>query len=84
MLRPALDAAHAGVSDRALRVAVGVVALAGLAVASYLTYVHYRPDALVCTGGGGCETVQESDYATLVGVPVALLGVLAYASRARA
>lgn len=67
-------------SDRALRVAVGVVAFAGLAIAAYLTYVHYRPDALLCTGGGGCETVQASDYATLVGVPVALLGVVAYAS----
>jgi uncharacterized membrane protein len=66
------------VSDRALRLAVATVAVAGLAVASYLTYVHYRPAALVCTGGGGCETVQESDYATLVGVPVALLGALAY------
>jgi uncharacterized membrane protein len=65
-------------SDRAIRVAVFVVAGAGLAVASYLTYVHYQPDALVCTGSGGCETVQESDYATLAGVPVALLGLLAY------
>jgi uncharacterized membrane protein len=68
------------VSDKALRLAVATVAVAGLAVASYLTYVHYRPAALVCTGGGGCETVQESDYATLVGVPVALLGALAYAA----
>ncbi len=67
-------------SDRALRIAVAVVALAGLAIAAYLTYVHYRPDALVCTAGGGCETVQESEYATLVGVPVALLGVVAYAA----
>ncbi len=67
-------------SDRAPRVAVAVVALAGLAVASYLTYVHYRPEALVCRSSGGCETVQESDYATLVGVPVALLGLFAYAA----
>ena len=67
-------------SDRSLRVAIAAVALAGLAVASYLTYVHYRPGALICTGGGGCETVQESDYATLAGVPVALLGLLAYAA----
>ena len=65
-------------SDRALRLAIGAVALAGLAVAAYLTAVHYRPDALVCTASGGCETVQESDYATLAGVPVALLGLLAY------
>ncbi len=67
-------------SDRALRVAVGAVALAGLAVAGYLTYVHYRPEALVCTATGGCETVQQSEYATLAGIPVALLGLLAYAA----
>ena len=67
-------------SDRVLRLGVAVIAAAGAAVAGYLTYVHYRPDALVCTGGGGCETVQDSSYAELVGVPVALLGLLAYAA----
>lgn len=67
-------------SDRILRIGVAAVALAGMAIAGYLTYVHYRPDALICTGGGGCETVQESSYAELAGVPIALLGVVAYAS----
>ena len=67
-------------SDRTARIALAVVATAGLVLASYLTYVHYRPDALVCTGSGGCETVQESDYATVVGVPVALLGLVLYAA----
>jgi len=66
------------VSDRALRAGVALVALAGTAVAGYLTYVHYRPDALICTSSGGCETVQESSYAELVGIPVALLGLIAY------
>ena len=65
-------------SDRALRVAVALVALVGVAVAGYLTYVHYQPDALICTSGGGCETVQESSYAELAGIPVALLGLLGY------
>lgn len=65
-------------SDRALRAAVALVALAGTAIAGYLTYVHYRPAALICTGSGGCETVQESSYADLAGIPVALLGLCAY------
>lgn len=65
-------------SDRALRAGVAVIALAGVAVAGYLTYVHYRPGALICTSGGGCETVQESSYAELFGVPVALFGLGAY------
>lgn len=67
-------------NDRVLRLAAALVAAAGAAVAGYLTYVHYRPDALVCTGGGGCEAVQESRYAEVVGVPVALLGLVAYAA----
>jgi uncharacterized membrane protein len=66
------------VSDRALRAGVGLVALAGAGVAGYLTYVHYQPHALICTAGGGCETVQDSSYAELLGIPVALLGLLAY------
>ena len=65
-------------SDRALRVATGAVALAGAALAGYLTWVHYDESALVCVAGGGCKTVQQSAYAEIAGVPVALLGLLAY------
>jgi len=67
-------------SDRALRVAAAGVALAGLAVAGYLTWVHYDEAALVCVAGGGCETVQQSSYAELAGIPVALLGLFGYAA----
>jgi len=66
------------VNDRTLRVAAGCVALAGVAVAGYLTWVHYDRGALVCVAGGGCETVQRSSYAELAGIPVALLGLVAY------
>jgi uncharacterized membrane protein len=65
------------VTDRALRLALGVVALAGVGVAGYLTYVHYDESALICTTGG-CEQVQQSEYAELAGIPVALLGLLAW------
>ena len=65
-------------SDRALRIAAGGIALAGIAVAGYLTWVHYDESALVCVAGGGCETVQQSDYAEIAGLPVALLGLVSY------
>jgi uncharacterized membrane protein len=68
------------VTDRALRVALLVVSVAGIAVAAYLTYVHYQPAALVCTTGGGCETVQDSKYAVLVGIPIAIFGLGAWAA----
>lgn len=64
-------------SDRAARSLLAVAALAGLAIASYLTIVHYRGGAPICATNG-CEIVQESRYAELLGVPVALLGTLAF------
>jgi uncharacterized membrane protein len=66
------------VTDRSLRVVAAVVAVAGVAVAGYLTWVHFDDAVLVCVAGGGCETVQQSEYAEIVGVPVALLGLGAY------
>jgi len=60
-----------------LRVAVAVLALVAAAIASYLTILHYTHNAPVCPTSG-CETVQRSHYAELVGIPVALLGLLAY------
>ncbi|HEU0246194.1 MAG TPA: vitamin K epoxide reductase family protein [Gaiellaceae bacterium] len=65
-------------NDRVLRAPTAAVALAGIAVAGYLTWAHYANSAVVCVAGGGCETVQESEYAEIAGLPVALLGVIAY------
>ena len=65
-------------TDRLPRRAVGALALAGVGIAAYLTWAHYRPEELVCFAGSGCETVQRSSYAELGPVPVALLGLVAY------
>jgi uncharacterized membrane protein len=62
-----------------LRIAIAVVSLVGVAIAGYLTYVHYAHVAPICSSGG-CEKVQTSKYAELAGIPVALLGLLAYLS----
>ena len=61
-----------------LRVAAVVLATIGICIAAYLTYVHYDDVQVLCTGGGGCEKVQKSEYSKLLGVPVALLGLLGY------
>lgn len=66
-------------SERRLRIAAAVLALAGIGVAGYLTWIHYADLEPICAGGsGGCEKVQTSDYAELAGVPVALLGLIGY------
>lgn len=54
-----------------------ILSIAGMAVAGYLTYVHYNLGALVC-GVGDCETVQASEYSEVFGIPIAILGLLAY------
>jgi uncharacterized membrane protein len=68
------------VNDRRLRQVAIVLALIGLGVAAYLTYVHYDGIQPVCGLGGDCEKVQTSEWADLAGVPVALLGLIGYAA----
>lgn len=65
-------------SDRRLRQVAIVLALIGLGVAGYLTYIHYEGIKPVCGLGGDCEKVQTSEWAYLAGVPVALLGLIGY------
>jgi uncharacterized membrane protein len=68
-------------SDRGLARATLALALLGVAIAGYLTWVHYAGLEPLCAGGGGgCERVQSSAYAELGGVPVALIGLLGYAA----
>ena len=70
--------ATATLADRRLRIAIGVIALIGIGIAGYLTYVHYAGLKVVCLSSGGCETVQASRYSKLDGVPVAVLGLAGY------
>ena len=65
-------------AETPLRVGMALVAVAGLAVAGYLTAVRAAGHSPTCVVGGGCATVQESAYAELLGVPVAVLGLLTY------
>jgi uncharacterized membrane protein len=60
-----------------LRTPIVAACVVGIAIAAYLTYVHYAHTSPVCTTGG-CEKVQKSKYAELGGAPVALLGLIAY------
>jgi uncharacterized membrane protein len=66
------------VSDRRLRLAAIVLAIAGLGVATYLTYIHYKGINPACGLGANCIKVQTSEWSKLAGVPVAVLGLLGY------
>jgi uncharacterized membrane protein len=66
-------------TDRRLRGAIFALALVGLGVAAYLTYVHYEDIKPVCGLGGDCQKVQTSQWSEIGGVPVALIGLIGYA-----
>jgi uncharacterized membrane protein len=57
---------------------VAIVAVAGLADATYLTVQALTGETLSCGGSPDCFRVLGSSYAKLGGVPVAILGALAY------
>jgi uncharacterized membrane protein len=61
------------------RILLLVLAVLGVLISAYLTWTHFAGLTPVCTGSGeGCETVQSSRYASLLGIPVAVLGLIAY------
>jgi uncharacterized membrane protein len=61
-----------------LYTAVAIVAVAGLADATYLTVQVLTGEILSCGGSPDCFRVLGSSYAKLGGIPVAILGALAY------
>ena len=57
-----------------------IVALAGLADATYLTVQALTGETLVCGGSPDCFRVLGSSYARVGGIPLSLFGSLAYFS----
>jgi uncharacterized membrane protein len=64
-------------TERRLRGVIAAFATLGAAVAGYLVVERYTGGVISCSTGG-CETVQQSTYSSLAGVPVAVLGLCAY------
>lgn len=60
---------------------IPVLAVLGMGVAFYLSYVEVTKTEAICGPVGNCNSVQESPYAFLFGViPVGALGMVGYAS----
>lgn len=55
-----------------------ILSILGIFDASYLTAKHYLSQAVYCPVGKSCETVLNSSYSTLWGVPLALFGAFFY------
>ena len=61
-----------------LPVVGAIVALMGLADATYLTIHHLTAVPVPCSIIAGCETVLTSKYAEIGGIPLAAFGAAAY------
>jgi uncharacterized membrane protein len=61
------------------RQAIAVLALIGFFIALYLWLHAIGIGGPLKCGTGGCDTVQASQWAVFLGLPVALYGVIGYA-----
>ncbi len=62
-----------------LKIGMPALALLGMGVSAYLTYVKLAGAGIICIGGGqGCEIVNLSPYSQIAGIPIATLGFGAY------
>jgi uncharacterized membrane protein len=62
---------------------ITILSLMGIAISSVSLYHHYdKSKSSFCDFGGSfnCDIVNRSIYSTVLGVPVALIGILGYAS----
>lgn len=67
---------------RRLLLAIALLALAGACVASVSLYHHYGTETTsYCDFGQSfnCDVVNRSVYSTILGIPVALIGIAGYA-----
>lgn len=62
-----------------LRIAATFVAAFGIGVATYIAIADAGGGSPVCLAGGtGCQTVADSSYSHLLGVNVAVFGIVGY------
>ncbi len=54
------------------------LAILGLLVSIYMTVFKLTENPNMCLGNGGCSTVNNSKYAVIYGIPVAVVGVGGY------
>lgn len=66
-------------AEGTLQKAATALAAVGIGVATYIAIEEAGGGSAVCfAGGSGCETVAESEYSELLGINVAVLGIVGY------
>lgn len=59
---------------------ITILAVLGMGVSGYLTITHFSGAPIFCGGSSSCELVNASRYAFIGPIPIALLGIGAYAA----
>lgn len=67
-------------------VAMMILAVIGMLLSLYAITLHYGGDSKLCDINAtfSCDTVNKSQYAVFLGIPVAVLGAIAYVIAAKA
>lgn len=66
-------------SNKILIRAMFIIALIGIADTIYLTSDHYLGTGIQCLLVEGCDIVLASQYSSILGIPLALIGLIFYA-----
>ena len=66
--------------DKRLRQVTIALAIIGLLVSIYMTIYKVTSNEAMCIGSTGCSEVNASRYSEINGIPVAVLGVIGYAT----
>lgn len=64
--------------NKGVLLAIAVISFIAFADAAYITADHYLQVPVPCSVTHGCENVLTSRYATVAGLPIALIGAIAY------
>lgn len=65
-------------SNSIIKKITNIVYWIGLFDSLYLSYIKLAHKESICAGFGQCDVVQASSFSQLLGVPIAILGVIAY------
>lgn len=74
----ALARGWSGPDPRLVDVAIPVIAVLGMLVAVYMSYIETRGAPAICGPVGDCNAVQNSPYAHFLGIPVGVIGLGGY------
>lgn len=66
------------INDDKLRLVSAILAVIGFFDSLYLTWAKLTHSAVICGGSAECQTVSDSPYSEIAGIPISLLGVGTY------